>query len=99
MSEFLGKAIDETEGHGCPGGLERDAGYRRARYQVTTPFRQDFKTLAEKLKKRLESIDNQEGHAFLTEGRGCRLAFPHMSKLMRRDEGKIVANDPLYPAR
>src|SRR5579859_5267623 len=36
MSEFLWKAIDETEGMDAVVDLEREEGYRRAQDQVTT---------------------------------------------------------------
>ena len=44
MSEFLWKAIDETEGMDVLVGLEREEGYRRAQDQVTTYLSdKDFK--------------------------------------------------------
>src|ERR1700732_5271190 len=47
MSEFLWKAIDETEGMEVLVGLEREEGYRRAQDQVTTYLSdKDFKALA-----------------------------------------------------
>ncbi len=57
MSEFLWKAIDETEGMDVLAGLEREEGYRRAQDQVTTYLSdKDFKPLAEMLKKRAKLV-------------------------------------------
>src|SRR5947209_148107 len=61
MSEFLWKAIDETEGMDVVINLEREEGFRRAQDQVTTYLAdKDFKPLAEMLKERLALLDTKK---------------------------------------
>src|SRR5438270_13947329 len=67
MSEFLWKAIDESEGMDAVVDLEREEGYRRAQDQVTTYLSdKDFKPLAGMLKERLAPLDSKKAVAFLT---------------------------------
>src|ERR1700730_3508282 len=83
LSEFLWKAIDETEGMDVLVGLEREEGYRRAQDQVTTYLSdKDFKPLAGMLKERLASLDPKKSIAFLTRVAVMSPGMYHMSKLL-----------------
>lgn len=99
MSEFLWKAIDETEGMDVLVGLEREAGYRRAQDQVTTYLSdKDFKPLAEMLKERLVPLDPNKSIAFLTRVAVMAPGLYHMSKLLDEMKGKTRVTTILcYP--
>ena len=89
MSEFLWKAIDETEGMDVVVDLEREEGYRRAQDQVTTYLSdKDFKPLAEMLTERLASLDPKKAIAFLTRVAAMSPGLYHMSKLLDEMKGK-----------
>src|SRR5215471_5833861 len=58
VSDFLWKAIDETEGMDVVVGMERDEGFLRAQQQVTTYLSdRDFRPLARMLAERLAPLD------------------------------------------
>src|ERR1700722_606015 len=99
MSEFLWKAIDETEGMDVLVGLEREEGYRRAQDQVTTSHAdKDFEPLAEMLKERLASLDPKKSVAFLTRVAVMSPGLYHMSKLLDEMKGKTRVTTILcYP--
>jgi hypothetical protein len=99
MSEFLWKAIDETEGMDVLVELEREEGYRRAQDQVTTYLSdKDFKPLAEMLKERLSTLDPKNTIAFLTRVAIMSPGLYHMSKLLDEMKGKTCVTTILcYP--
>lgn len=99
MSEFLWKAIDETEGMDVLEGLEREEGYRRAQDQVTTYLSdKDFRPLAGMLKERLASLDPRKSVAFLTRVAVMSPGLYHMSKLLDEIKGKTGVTTILcYP--
>ena len=99
MSEFLWKAIDETEGMDVVVGLEREDGYRRAQDQVTTYLSdQDWRPLADMLAERLATLDPQEGNRLPDEGGGDVAGpLPHV-QAARRDAGQDACDhDPVLP--
>src|SRR4051794_5571526 len=58
MSDFLGKAIERTEGLDGVGGLERSRGSPAAQEQVTTYLSdRDWMPLAKMLEERLKKLD------------------------------------------
>src|SRR5262245_32672879 len=99
MSEFLWRAIDETEGMVVVVCLEREEGYRRAQDQMTTYLSdKDFKPLAEMLKERLASLDSKKAVAFLTRVAVMSPGLYHMSKLLDEMKGKTRVTTILcYP--
>ena len=99
MSEFLWKAIDETEGMECVVELEREEGYRRAQDQVTTYLSdKDFRPLAELLAERLAPLDPKKAIAFLTRVAAMSPGIYHMSKLLDEMKGKTRVTTILcYP--
>jgi Domain of unknown function (DUF1788) len=99
MSEFLWKAIDETEGMDVVIDLEREEGYRRAQDQVTTYLAdKDFKPLAEMLKERLAPLDTKKSIVFLTRVAVMSPGIYHMSKLLDELKGKTRVTTILcYP--
>jgi hypothetical protein len=99
ISEFLWKAIDETEGMDVLVGLEREEGYRRAQDQVTTYLSdKDFKPLAEMLRERLAPLDPNKSVAFLTRVAAMSPGLYHMSKLLDEMKGKTRVTTVLcYP--
>src|SRR5436190_22034988 len=67
MSEFLWKAIDETEGLDEVVGLERSRGYLAAQDQVTTYLSdRDWRPLAKLLVERLAKFNSAKNIVFLT---------------------------------
>lgn len=99
MSEFLWKAIDETEGMEAVANLERRDGYRPAQYQITTYLSdKDFRPLAEMLKERLAPLDPSKSIAFLTRVAVMSPGLYHMSKLLDEMKGKTRVTTILcYP--
>ena len=99
MSEFLWKAIDETEGMDAVVDLEREEGYRRAQDQVTTYLSdKDFKPLAGMLKERLASLDPKKAIAFLIRVGAMSPGLYYMSKLLDEMKGKTCVTTILcYP--
>src|SRR6516164_6312945 len=67
MSEFLWRAIDETEGLDAVVELERERGYVAAQEQVTTYLSDaDWRPLWRLLEERLAGLDRSRAVAFLT---------------------------------
>lgn len=99
MSEFLWKAVDETEGMDVVVEQERTEGYRRAQDQVTTYLSDpDFRPLAEMLKERLAPLDPKKSVAFLTRVAAMSPGLYHMSKLLDQMKGKTGVTTVLcYP--
>ncbi len=99
VSEFLWKAIDETEGMDVVVELERDEGFLRAQQQVTTYLSdRDFRPLAKMLADRLASLDAKKSIAFLTRVAAMSPGIYQMSKLLDEMKGKTRVTTILcYP--
>ncbi|MGL6074889.1 MAG: BREX protein BrxB domain-containing protein [Fimbriiglobus sp.] len=83
MSEFLWKAIDETEGLEEVIGLERSRGYSAAQDQVTTYLSdREWLPLAKLLEERLKELNPAKDIAFLTRVAAMAPGIYHMSKLL-----------------
>jgi hypothetical protein len=99
VSEFLWKAIDETEGMDVVVGMERDEGFLRAQQQVTTYLSdRDFRPLARMLAERLAPLDAKKSIAFLTRVAAMSPGIYQMSKLLDEMKGKTRVTTILcYP--
>ena len=99
VSEFLWKAIDETEGMDVVVGMERDEGFLRAQQQVTTYLSdRDFRPLARMLADRLAPLDAKKTIAFLTRVAAMSPGIYQMSKLLDEMKGKTRVTTILsYP--
>lgn len=83
MSEFLWRAIDETEGMEEVVELERSQGYKVAQRQVTTYLSNPiWKPLAKMLAERLSKLDPRRSVAFLTRASAMAPGIYFMSKLL-----------------
>ena len=97
MSDFLWKAIDETEGLDEVVGLERSRGYAAAQDQVTTYLSdRDFRPLAGLLADRLERLPPAKSIAFLTRVAVMAPGIYHMSKLMDEMKGRTRVTTVLF---
>ncbi len=99
MSEFLWRAIDETEGMGEVVALERNLGYRAAQRQVTDYLADvDWCPLWKILSDRLTGMDPVKNVVFLTRAAAMAPAIYHMSSLLDEMKGKIrVPTILFYP--
>ena len=99
VSDFLWKAIDETEGMDVVVGMERDEGFLRAQQQVTTYLSdRDFRPLARMLADRLAPLDAKKSIAFLTRVAAMSPGVYQMSKLLDEMKGKTRVTTILcYP--
>ena len=99
VSDFLWKAIDETEGMDVVVGMERDEGFLRAQQQVTTYLSdRDFRPLARMLADRLAPLDAKKTIAFLTRVAAMSPGIYQMSKLLDEMKGKTRVTTILsYP--
>src|SRR5437016_1256523 len=99
MSEFLWRAIDETEGLDEVVGLERSRGYLAAQDQVTTYLSdKDWRPLAGLLAERLAELDPAKSIVFLTRVAAMAPGIYHMSKLLDQMQGKTRVTTILcYP--
>jgi len=99
MSEFLWKAIDETEGMDVIVATERDEGYWRAQLQLTTYLSdKDYRPLWKMLAERLAPVDPKKSVAFLTRVAVMSPGIYHMSKLLDEMKGKTRVTTILcYP--
>jgi len=99
VSDFLWKAIDETEGMDVVVGMERDEGFLRAQQQVTTYLSdRDFRPLARMLAERLAPLDAKKSIAFLTRVAAMSPGIYQMSKLLDEMKGKTRVTTILcYP--
>ena len=99
VSDFLWKAIDETEGMDVVVGMERDEGFLRAQQQVTTYLSdRDFRPLARMLAERLAPLDAKKSIAFLTRVAAMSPGVYQMSKLLDEMKGKTRVTTILcYP--
>ena len=97
MSEFLWRAIDETEGMDAVVELERSQGYLAAQDQVTTYLSDRiWRPLAEMLAERLASLDPRRSIAFLTRVAAMAPGIYHMSKLLDEMQGKTRVTTILF---
>jgi hypothetical protein len=97
MSEFLWKAIDETEGMEAVVTLERDRGYLAAQEQVTTYLSdRDWRALADMLAERLAGLDAKKSIAFLTRVASMAPGLYHVSKLLDQMQGKTLVTTILF---
>ena len=97
LSEFLWKAIDDTEGLGEVVGLERSRGYLAAQDQVTTYLSdRDWMPLARMLEDRLAALDPAKDIAFLTRVAAMAPGVYHMSKLLDQMQGKTRVTTVLF---
>lgn len=97
MSEFLWKAIDETEGIDEIISLERERGYLAAQDQVTTYLSDsDWLPLAQLLSDRLNKLDPGRSVALLTRVAAMGPGIYHMSKLLDQMHGKTRITTVLF---
>src|ERR1017187_4162878 len=89
MSEFLWRAIDESEGLDEVVELERREGYKTAQRQVSTYLSNPiWKPLAAMLVDRLSGLDPRRSIAFLTRAAAMAPGIYFMSKLLDEMHGK-----------
>jgi hypothetical protein len=97
MSEFLWRAIDETEGLDEIVDLERSRGYLAAQDQVTTYLSDgDWRPLAGLLAERLANLDPSRNVVFLTRVAAMAPGIYHMSKLLDQMHGKTRVTTILF---
>jgi hypothetical protein len=97
MSDFLWKAIEETEGLDEVVALERSRGYLAAQDQVTTYLSdRDWRPLAGLLAGRLAGLDPATSIAFLTRVGAMAPGIYHMSKLLDQMQGKTRVTTILF---
>ena len=97
ISEFLWRAIDETEGLDAVVELERQRGYPAAQDQVTTYLSdRDWRPLAGLLAERLSGLDPAKSVVFLTRVAAMAPGVYHMSKLLDQMHGKTRVTTILF---
>jgi hypothetical protein len=97
MSEFLWRAIDETEGMEEIVELERSQGYRMAQRQVTTYLSNPiWRPLATMLAERLSNLDPGRSIAFLTRAAAMAPGIYFMSKLLDEMHGRTRVTTILF---
>ena len=97
MSEFLWKAIEETEGLDEVVALEQKRGYLEAQDQVTTYLSdRDWRPLAGLLAERLGKLNPARSIAFLTRVAAMAPGIYHMSKLLDQMHGKTRVTTILF---
>src|SRR5262245_51956654 len=97
MSEFLWRAIDETEGIDAVAELERQRGYLAAQEQVTTYLsRREWRPLADLVAERLNGLDASNSIAFLTRVAAMSPGIYHVSKLLDELQGKTQVTTILF---
>jgi hypothetical protein len=97
MSEFLWRAIDETEGLDAVVELERERGYPAAQDQVTTYLSdRDWRPLAGLLAERLSCLDPAKAVVFLTRVAAMAPGLYHMSKLLDQMHGRTRVTTVLF---
>jgi hypothetical protein len=97
MSEFLWRAIDETEGLDAVVELERQRGYCAAQEQVTTYLSdRDWRPLAGLLAERLADCDPAKAVVFLTRVAAMAPGIYDMSKLLDQMQGKTRVTTILF---
>src|SRR5262245_35069782 len=97
MSNFLWKAIDESEGLDEVVELERSRGYPAAQDQVTTYLSdRDWRPLAKMLEERLKKLHPAKDIAFFTRVAAMAPGIYHMSKLLDQMQGKTRVTTILF---
>jgi hypothetical protein len=97
MSEFLWKAIEESEGLDQLVALERQRGYVKAQEQATTYLSdRDWRPLASLLTERLANLDPANSIAFLTRVAVMAPGIYHMSMLLDQMQGKTRVTTILF---
>ena len=97
MSEFLWRAIEETEGLDEVVGLERSRNYAAAQEQVTTYLSdRDWMPLSKMLEDRLKKLDPAKDIAFLTRVAAMAPGVYHMSKLLDQMQGRTRVTTILF---
>lgn len=97
MSEFLWRAIDETEGLDEVVALERSRGYLAAQDQVTTYLSdRDWRPLSGLLAERLATLDPAKSVVLLTRVAAMAPGIYHMSKLLDEMQGKTRVTTILF---
>ena len=97
MSEFLWKAIEDSEGIDEVVDLERSRGYLAAQEQITTYLSdRDWCPLAGLLSSRLQKLNAQTDMVFLTRAASMAPGLYHMSKLLDQMQGKADVTTILF---
>src|SRR5262245_49882195 len=97
MSDFLWKAIEESEGLDEVVALEQSRGYLAAQDQVTTYLSdRDWRPLAGLLAERLAGLDPAKNIASLTRAGAMAPGNYHMSKLLDQMQGKTRVTTILF---
>ena len=97
MSEFLWKAIGDSEGIDEVTNLERSRGYLAAQEQITTYLSdRDWHPLANLLSTRLQTLDAATDIFFLTRAGSMAPGIYHMSKLLDQMQGKAHVTTILF---
>jgi hypothetical protein len=97
MSEFLWRAIDETEGLAAVIELERERGYPAAQDQVTTYLSdRDWRPLAGLLAERLSGLDPAKSVALLIRVGAMSPGVYHVSKLLDQMQGRTRVMTVLF---
>src|SRR3954452_13711891 len=97
MSEFLWRAIEETEGLDAVVELERARGYPAAQDQVTTYLSdRDWRPLANLLEERLGKLNPARDIAFLTRVAAMAPGVYHVSKLLDLMQGRTKVTTILF---
>ncbi len=97
LSEFLWKAIEESEGIDAVVDLEKGRGFVAAQEQVTTYLSdRDWRPLADLLAERLEELNGSTDIVFLMRAAAMAPGIYHMSKLLDQMQGKTTATTILF---
>ena len=97
MSEFLWKAIEDSEGIEEVVDLERSRGYLAAQEQITTYLSdRDWRPLAGLLSTRLQKLNAKADVVFLTRAASMAPGIYHMSKLLDQMQGKADVTTILF---
>lgn len=97
MSEFLWKAIEQTEGIDEVAKLEQSRGYLTAQEQITTYLSdRDWCPLSNLLAARLQTLVPAPDIVFLTRVGSMAPGLYHMSKLLDQMQGKATTTTILF---
>jgi hypothetical protein len=97
LSDFLWKAIEDTEGIEAVVDLEKDRGFLAAQEQVTTYLSdRDWRPLAGLLTERLQSLNNSTKVVFLMRAAAMAPGIYQMSKLLDQMLGKTSLTTILF---
>lgn len=97
MSEFLWKALQDTEGIEAVVELERDQGFLAAQGQLTTYLSdRDWRPLPELLTERLQGLDVSIKVVFLMRAAAMSPGIYYMSKLLDQMQGKASLTTVLF---